>query len=80
MVGIGWKRFEWDINERLCKIRVLQIVNCLTSKFWCKPEKRNVAKLAAANFIVAKVNIFDISITSSLFYMKITVSVTKSSH
>ena len=45
--------------------KVLQIITYVTLHFWWKLERRNVAKSAAAKFIVAKVSIFDINITGS---------------
>ena len=63
MLKIGWKRFACSINEMFWK--VLQIITYVTLHFWWKLERRNVAKSAAAKFIVAKVSVFDINITGS---------------
>ena len=45
--------------------KFLQIITYVTLHFWFLFERRNVAKSAAAKFIVAKVSIFDINITGS---------------
>ena len=51
-------------KRKILQEKVLQIITHVTLQFWCKLEKRNCAKSAAAKFIVAEVT-FDINITIS---------------
>ena len=63
MVKIGWKRFAWNINKRFCNRKFSANHYLCNFVIWCKLEKRNVTKFAAAKFIVAKDSNFDVNLT-----------------